>query len=81
MFCLNGPRNGLLLVCISLVSIVNCETCEQDSGSYCVCTFNNGSKINLTSIAEEGGPRFVVNMQLVCVHKFAYDLHAAMHHG
>ena len=48
------------LVVVSLVSVVGGDpTCTQDgsTGLPCVCMFNNGSKIDLSSIKE----RFAIN--------------------
>ena len=48
----------LLLLLASLVSIVGSTKCDQDGN--CACNFNNGSKINLTRITNESGPRFAI---------------------
>ena len=55
----------LLLLLASLVSIVGGTECEPDGN--CVCNFNNGSKIDLTRITNESGPRFAIIATCIAV--------------
>ena len=57
---------NVLLICmpyalVSMHMVAGKLSCEAVAGTPCVCTLNNHSKINLTSISsKEGAPRLVL---------------------